>query len=65
MRTLLCSAADAPFARFQHRGPGYSAFFPNHRRHMLFSNQKVSVVMTSVRLNARINERYRSGRTLE
>jgi hypothetical protein len=78
MRTLLCGAAVimsklglgapclvATFASFRRRGAGCSAFFPNHHSHVLFSNRKVSVVMTSVRLNARINEGYLSGRTLE
>jgi len=78
MRTLRCGAAVfmsklglgapclvATFARSRHPGSGCSAFFLNHHSHMLFSNRNVSVVMTSVRLNARINEGYLSGRTLE
>jgi hypothetical protein len=71
MRTLLCGAAAimsklglnalclvAAFARFRHRDPGYSAFFANHHR-------EFAVVITSVPLNAGINGRYLSGRTLE
>jgi hypothetical protein len=48
--------------RFRHRSPGCSAFISNRCSRVLFPR---AAVMPSVPLNAGVNERYMSCRTLE
>jgi hypothetical protein len=58
-------ALVATFVGFRYRGPGCFALFPDRHSRELCFHREFPAVMTSVPLNAGINERYLSGRTLE
>ena len=73
MNTLLGGAAAVvselglvPLSdRFRHRSQGCSPFVPDRYGRVFFSLREFAVVMPSVPLNAGVNERYLSSRTLE